>query len=265
MITEAHAAQVIMSEEPESDLQRRLRESGLGDLERLVDELGERLDRVGALALLRNPHVSTELIDAVARRPDLVARYELQREIAAHPRSARTVALRFVSLLYWHDLATLAIDTRLHPLVRRSADRRLLERLPALAIGEKSALARRASRAVVERLRFDPSPRVVAALLENPRLTEGDLVPLATFERANPRCLEVLARDLRWSHRLPVRVALCRNPATPLSCGLALLTGLPRRELATIAHDPRVASAIRRQATALGGEAGRRPGRSPFV
>jgi len=254
-----------MSEKAESDLQRRLREAGLAELEAIVGELGARLDRAGALALLRNPHVSAELIDGLARHSDLVARYELQREIAAHPRAPRALALRFVSLLYWRDLASLASDVRLHPIIRRSAERRLLERIPALAVGEKTALARRASRAVVARLRFDASPRVLAALLENPRLTEGELMPLAGFERANPRCLEVLARDSRWSNRMPLRVALCRNPATPLSCALALLAGLPRRELATISRDLHLAAPLRRRAAALGGEPGRRTGRPPLV
>jgi len=254
-----------MIEDEERGLYRRLREAGASELASLVAELGDSLDRRGALAVLRNPHVDGDLIEEVASRSRLAARYELQREIAGHGRTPRALALRFVPLLYWRDLVALSTDTRLHPIVRRSADRRLLERLPALAVGEKIALARRASPALLAALRFDPSPRVIAALLENPRLTEGQLVPLAAFERANPRCLEALARDRRWSHRVPLRTALCRNPATPLACALSLLPALPRGELSAIANDPRLATTLRRRAEELSGAPSRQRGRVRLV
>ena len=240
---------------------RRLREAGEDELAALVAEHADRLDLAAARAILRNPFVDAELLARLAASRALVGLYELRRELVAHPRTPRTLALSFVAGLYWRDLAALGIDTRVHPLVRRVADRRLQERLPGLAVGEKIALARRASATLVGALRLDPNPRVVTALLENPRLTEAQLVPLASHERANPRCLAALAASPRWASRRAVRTALCRNPATPLATALRLLPGLSRADAAAVAADTRLAPTLRTRAHDLArarGGAGRR-------
>ena len=155
----------------------------------------------------------------------------------------------------WADLVRLGVDTRVHPVVRRSADQRLVERLPGLAIGEKLAIARGASPSVVAVLRQDPTPRVIAALLENPRLTEGALLPLAASEHALPAALAVLAGNPRWSARYPLRLALCRNPRTPLGSVLPLLPLLLKRDLEAVAADTRLLLPVRRRAQLLAGGA----------
>ena len=90
--------------------------------------------------------------------------------------------------------------------------------------------------AVIASLRHDPTPRVVAALLENPRLTEGLLMPLAAGEKSAPQVLALLASSPRWSGRQALRYALCRNPATPIPSALAMLPMLGKRELEAVAH-----------------------------
>lgn len=249
-----------MSEGAAEELRRRLREAGEEELERLVAVAREALGVPEARQILRNPFAGEAVLVALAAIPALVSRYEVRRELVAHPRTPRTLALQLVAGLYWRELAALGIDTRVHPIVRRAADRRLLERLPGLAIGEKSALARRASTAVIAGLRLDPDPRVVAALLENPRLTETHLMPLAGNDRAASRCLAVVAASARWAARPAIRAALCRNPATPLASALHLLSGLGRDPLAAVVADPRLAAPLRSRARELlaAGGGGRR-------
>lgn len=243
-----------------ADLALRLREAGEEELSALVEEGRERFGLAEAQAVLRNPFVTGEILEQVASVRTLVGHYGVRRDIAAHPRTPRTLALRFVSGLFWRDLAAIAADSRLHPVVRRSAERRLLERLPGLAVGEKISLARRASVAIVAALRLDPSPRVVSALLENPRLTEAQLLPLASHERASPRCLAVLSATPRWATRRAIRSALCRNPATPVASSTRLVSGLTRDDLMAVNADPRLPAALRERAAALAGRRGRRGG-----
>jgi hypothetical protein len=83
-------------------------------------------------------------------------------------------------------------------------------------------------------------------------------VPLASHERANPRCLAALAESPRWASRQAVRKALCRNPATPLGAALRLLPGLPRADAAAVAADGRLPPALRARAREFCG--GRRAG-----
>jgi len=107
---------------------------------------------------------------------------------------------------------------------------------------------------VLQRLRHDPNPRVIAAMLENPRLTESALLPLASSDTAIPAVLEVLARDQRFGARYTLRQALSRNPRLPVQAALANLVGLRKVELAAVASDPRLASQIRQRARLLLGE-----------
>lgn len=243
-----------MPDSAAEDWRGRLLEAGEEELARLLAERRGELDAPAARAAFRNPFLTRRMIEQLLELPRLVSAYEVRRAAAFNPLTPRTEALRFVAGLYWADLVRLGIDTRVHPVVRRSADQRLLERLPGLAIGERMAIARGASPSVLANLRHDPTPRVIAALLENPRLGEGTLLPLAASDQAQPGVLAVLAASPRWSARYPVRMALCRNPRTPLGSVLPLLPLLLKRDLAAVAADARLTLPVRRRAQLLVGD-----------
>jgi len=242
-----------MTEAPD-DLERRLREADTEELHGLLRRHADTLDVVTAVHALRNPFIGREGIEILAAQGRLLAAYEVKRQIALHPRAPEPLALRFIPSLFWRDLLEIGLDTRVRPTLRRAADRRLMARLSGLAIGEKVAIARRASPRVLGRLRHDPTPRVVAALLENPRVTEGVLLPLAASEEAPPGVLELLARNRRWGVRYEVRLALCLNPSSPVQIVLPILPLLRKRDLQTVARTVRLAMAVRRRARVLLGE-----------
>ena len=147
-----------------------------------------------------------------------------------------------------------ALDLRVRPTVRRAAELRLIERLSGMSVGERVAIARRGSARVVQGLRGDPNPRVIHALLENPRLTEAILLPMLHDEKTPTSTLAVLADATRWVARYPVRLAICRNPRTPTSSALKLLPLLKKGDLRAVAADPRLPGAVRQRAGLLGGE-----------
>jgi hypothetical protein len=249
----ARAAGPPIVSEAKIELRRRLREADEEELGELIRERADEIDARVAVEAFRNPFLTGRWIEALAALPRIASAYELRRELVGHPRTPRPLALRHVGGLYWNELLRVSNDVRLHPLVRRAAERRIVERLPSLAVGERMAIARRASAAVVAALRLDPAPSVLEALLENPRLTEALLVPLAASDRATPRALAILAGDPRWSCRSAIRSALCRNAATPPAAAVRLLPGLSAADLALVAADPRLAEIVRRRARELGG------------
>lgn len=203
---------------------------------------------------LRHPFADRELVEAIVARPRLLAAYRLRRDLARHPKTPPVHAMRFVPGLYWRDLVELSLDTRLPPAVRRSAERQVLERLPALSLGERMALARRAGQGLLNQLRHDKHPRVVAALLENPRLTQATVLPLAAAESAPPEILRLVAESRRWGALYTVRLALARNPRTPPVVACGLLAGLRKGDLKAVAAHQRLASQVRRRARLLLGE-----------
>jgi hypothetical protein len=114
-----------------------------------------------------------------------------------------------------------------------------------LALGERKALARKPTRALMDRLLCDPHPDVVRRLLANPRLTEDDVVRLASRRQRKPEVLIAVAESPRWLRSRRVRVALACNPDSPLTVGIRVVQLLLRADLALVASSPKVGAQVR--------------------
>lgn len=215
----------------------------------------EALTPEEALWALANPHLDRAGIERLADLVPLAGSRLVARAVALHPRTPEVLARRLLPALPWRDLADAGRDVRLAPTVRRAADVLLGERLAGLSAGERASVARRASPDLIVRFRDEADPRVAAALLDNPRLTEGRLLPILSAPGARPAVLALVARHRRWSRRVEVRSALVRNPATPVAAALVLLPELRKNDLAAVARDLRISPAVRRRAALLAGEA----------
>ncbi len=228
-----------------TQLRRRLREAGAAELSALLEQHSIELDVDAARQAMRNPFITPEGIGLLLESRSLRESPEMRREFTLHPRTPLTQALRLVPGLRWRALAELGADTRVHPQVRRAADLDLVRRLPGLALGERIALARVAGQGVIQKLCHDSHPRVMTALLENPRLTEGALAPALSRESTSPEILRLIADSSRWGIRPSVRLALCRNPRTPVGTVLGLLPMLRPSDLRQLAQERRLAPAVR--------------------
>jgi hypothetical protein len=237
--------------DPEPELHLRLREAAGEELLALLRAHAAEIDPQAVRQALRNPYCTAEAIALLAGEERLLSFYEVRRDFALHPLTPETLAARFVPTLYWRDLMALALDLRLRPMLRRMAEIHLGARLPGMATGEKISLARRAAGAVLAQLRHDPSSQVIAALLDNPRLTEGVLAPVLNSASTPPAILEMVANDRRWGVRYPLRLALVRNPVTPLKIAWRLLEALRPSDLRPVAADPRLPEPVRRRARVL--------------
>ena len=143
-------------------------------------------------------------------------------------------AMRFVSGLYWRDLLEITVDVRIRAGTRALAEKYLTLRLPRLTLGEKIALARRATAPLLTSLGQDPDTRVIAALLQNPRLTESTLEPVVAGSR-RPRHLELIAKDPRLGSTYRIRFALILNPLVPFRAVFRILPDLRRDDLQSLA------------------------------
>lgn len=128
-----------------------------------------------------------------------------------------------------------------------------------LTLGERKALARTHSREELLLLIRDPHPAVVAILLDNPHVTEAEIVRIAACRPAVPASLAKIAAHPRWSVRHPVKRALVMNPSTPLADAIRIATTLRTQELAELAVDPQLPEPLRRHAADLHAASQRRP------
>ncbi|MEZ4294814.1 MAG: hypothetical protein R3B70_07545 [Polyangiaceae bacterium] len=114
-----------------------------------------------------------------------------------------------------------------------------------LTLGERRALARRPSRAALDRVLMDPHPMVVRNVLGNPRLTEDDVLRLVTRRPAVPGAIAEVARHPAWSQRARLRMAIVQNPGTPAELSLPLVRLLVRPELVRLLRSPDVPTVVR--------------------
>lgn len=119
-----------------------------------------------------------------------------------------------------------------------------------LSLGERKALARRPTRAAFDKLLRDPHPLVVGQLLENPLLTEDDIVRLVARRPANPDAQRAVARTA-WLCRPRVRMALIHNPGTPSAIAIPLLAACTRPELVEVRNSSECSLPVRETADEL--------------
>lgn len=115
----------------------------------------------------------------------------------------------------------------------------------ALTLGERKSLARRPSRQHFDKLLKDPHPDVVRMLLANPKLTEEDVLRLATKRPALRDVLVEVARSARWGERPRVRLSLVLNPSTPLEIAVPMVSLLVRSELRLVLEMTELPNAVR--------------------
>jgi len=128
-----------------------------------------------------------------------------------------------------------------------------------LTLGERKAAARTHDRERLALLLRDPHPAVVTILLDNPHVTEGDVVKIASTRPSVPEALATIGRHAKWSVRHPVKRALVLNPSTPLVDAIRIATTLRLAELAELAEDASLPEQLRAHASELRAASLRRP------
>lgn len=181
------------------------------------------------LSLLRNPHITQELVQTIHDRFN--KSYKVQFGIVNCPKTPYTLSMRLLQTLFWNDLARIAANYRLSPALRRSAENHLREKVYGLTLGEKKTLAKTAPRALIGLLKTETEPSVFSCLLQNPRFVEEDLLPLINHDLTPVAILEAIAANRQWTNRYPIRLALVRNERTPLRFSLSFLSKLQKRDL----------------------------------
>jgi hypothetical protein len=120
-----------------------------------------------------------------------------------------------------------------------------------LTLGERKALARGRDRFMIDRLLRDPHPAVIKNLLGNPRVTEDDVIRLASRRPTFPDVQTEIARSPRFGHRPRVRLAIVQNPFSPTSLSVPLVPLLVKQDLASVIAGTELPAIVRAAAIEL--------------
>jgi len=125
------------------------------------------------------------------------------------------------------------------------------DRRPGETLGLRISLARRTTPRILEKLIHDPDEKVIKTILENPRLTEAEVLKISSSLRTPPSILATIAHNPRWIYRYKVKLSLVYNPHAPLRVSLGLLPLLLRQDLVEIAQDQALPEPVREKAGRL--------------
>jgi hypothetical protein len=204
------------------------------------------LDETQLCLLLDRKDLPAEVLEEVARRKPLLKNYRVKRALAFHPRTPRVAGIRFIRELYLMDLVQLTLLAGTSAELKRIAEEQLIARLPQLPLGQKITLARRGTGRVAGALLADGHTQVLSVVLDNPSLTEAQVLKALSRERLPVGVVKAVAQHRKWSHIYNVRLALVRHPSSTLSTILAYLPELTVSDLRELAAPGIVSESLRK-------------------
>jgi hypothetical protein len=195
--------------------------------------------------LLERKDLSGLLLEEISKRKTWRANYRVRLGLAAHPHTPRLIAMRLLRELHLMDLVRISLLTTSSMELRRLADERVLTQLPQLPLGQKLMLARRGSARVAAGLVAHGPDLVARVALDNPFLTESQLLKTLAKETLPARIIAAVAMHVKWPNMLNIRVALLRHPQVPVDRVLSLSSGLPSRDIEDLMELTRLPEHVR--------------------
>jgi hypothetical protein len=229
-----------------------LQEALTADKDRLFSVVQDHREEV-LIAALRNPALDHQhLLTLLKRRgvgPVITAIYSGKRHmetaavkfaLVVHPDTPLHIAQTLIPLLYLFDLLRMCHIPGLPADIHLAAERKIVQQIPTQPLGNKLTLARRGTSAIVDALLREGIQNVLEICLDNPHLKEGSLHQFLTSSHATAEAVSAVARNSRWKSRPNIRLAILKNPRTPLIWFTLFLPGLPVATVRDLLASPRL-------------------------
>ena len=203
-------------------------------------------DETKLTLMLARKDLPSEILEEVGMRKSLLKSYAVKRALLFHPRTPRLIGLRLLKDLYLMDLVQIALSPAVSAELKRYAEQQIIAKLPQLPLGQKITLARRGPSRVAGTLVAEGHAQVMPIALENPFLTEAQILKALAHEKVPVAVVQALASHRKWSQCYNVRLAIVRNSSTPISIVLGFLPQLTVSDLRVLAEPGIVAENLRK-------------------
>ena len=200
------------------------------------------LDHQHLLTLLKR-RVPESIITAIYAGKRLIEANSVKFALVAHRDTPVHIAQTLLPLLYVFDLLRLCLMPGISADIQLAAERKIVQQIPTQPLGNKLTLARRGTAAILDALLREGLHNVVEVCLDNPHLKEGSLHQFLASSHATAETVSMVARNSRWKSRPNIRLAILKNPRTPLIWFTTFLPGLPAGTLRDLLMSPRLTSA----------------------
>lgn len=120
----------------------------------------------------------------------------------------------------------------------------LQARISQMKVGERLKLALKGGRDARSILIRDGNHLVQRFVLQNPRISDEEVVAVAKNRTAERELLEVISKKKEWINNYQVRLSLVTNPKTPITIAVRYVRTLLVRDLRLLARSKNVPVAV---------------------
>ncbi len=127
----------------------------------------------------------------------------------------------------------------------------MINRIMRMGMKDRVKLAMKGDREARNILIRDPNRIVAQAVINNARITEQEVEKIAAMRAVPEDVLRQIAINRNWARNYPIVHNLARNPRTPISNVMSILSRLQLRDLNALSKNRNVSDNVRRQAFRL--------------
>jgi hypothetical protein len=127
----------------------------------------------------------------------------------------------------------------------------MTQRIGHMSVAEKIKLATLGNKEARGLLVRDANRLVSLAAATSPRITEGEILTLATSRTVNAEVLRYIYSNREFLKSYAVKSALVKNPKVPLPTALKMMYTLQERDIRELTRDRNVSNTIQAQAKAF--------------
>jgi hypothetical protein len=120
-----------------------------------------------------------------------------------------------------------------------------IQRVSEMSIPDKLKLAVSGTARDRMALIRDPNKIVCQAVIDSPKINEGEIVMIASNKSIDKDIIATIARNKQWHANYKVVSSLAFNPKTPVKDGMAFVRKLRRKDLRLMTKDRNVSQVIR--------------------
>jgi hypothetical protein len=185
-----------------------------------------------------------QFVAAVLARPDLPA--ELRGRLEALPAEKAAEGEELAAALAREEEE----EAKAEPEKKRERIS-LTVKVARMSVSERVQLALKGTKDERMLLVRDPSKVVYRAVLQSPKLSDGEVENFATMKNIAEEALRIIAGTRKFMKRLSVARNLVNNPRTPIDVSIPLLNRIPDNELKTLGGNRNVPDTVRAMAFKL--------------
>jgi len=120
----------------------------------------------------------------------------------------------------------------------------LYTQIHEMTVGQRIKLALKGNREARQLLLRDSNRVVQRFVLQNPRLTDDEVVMVCKNRNTDTDILRLIGDHREWMRNYQVKHALVQNPKTPIATALHFVPGLMERDIRLLAKSKNVPSVI---------------------